>query len=206
MPFFAIYYSFGWNCGFWWTDNIQINGYWQFEIQKTYSDKTNYTLVSWWYMKVLWNEMVGLWRKLSIIYNTLTFNPQPQKSGVLVLIAIDLYFCESLSTTTSAKYALFFWGGKNPQKMFLLGWTIPLKNITDFTSSKRLNTSVLQLSFLQSQPLSISIQSETHHPGLQSHNVFPFSCHIPPFLFAFPTLLCFPEQSFSISQAFWQFG
>ncbi len=36
---------------------------------------------SWWYIVVLWSETIGLCKKLNIIYNIITCNPEPQANG-----------------------------------------------------------------------------------------------------------------------------
>ncbi len=36
---------------------------------------------SWWYIEVLWREMISLCKKLNIIYNIITCNPEPQADG-----------------------------------------------------------------------------------------------------------------------------
>ncbi len=37
---------------------------------------------SWWYIEVLWSETINLCRKLNIIYNIITCNPEPQANGL----------------------------------------------------------------------------------------------------------------------------
>ncbi len=53
-----------------------------FESQKTHirQHKIN-TRDSWRYIEVLWSETIGLCKKLNIIYNIITCNPEPQKNG-----------------------------------------------------------------------------------------------------------------------------
>ncbi len=36
---------------------------------------------SWWYIEVLWSEIIGLCKKLNIIYNIITCNPEPRGNG-----------------------------------------------------------------------------------------------------------------------------
>ncbi len=36
----------------------------------------------WWYIEFLWSETIGLCKKLNIIYNIITCNPEPQANGL----------------------------------------------------------------------------------------------------------------------------
>ncbi len=40
---------------------------------------------SWWYIEVLWSEVIGLCKKLKIIYDIITWYPEPQGIGNLIL-------------------------------------------------------------------------------------------------------------------------
>ncbi len=58
---------------------MQVNGYRHFESQKSmYSQHKMNARGSWWYIDVLWIETTGLCKKLNIINNIITCNPEPQ--------------------------------------------------------------------------------------------------------------------------------
>ncbi len=61
---------------------MQVNGYRHFERQKgKYRHHKMNPCGSWWYIEVFWRETIGLWKKLNIIYNIITCNPEPQTNG-----------------------------------------------------------------------------------------------------------------------------
>ncbi len=61
---------------------MQVNGYRHFESQKSiYRQHKMNPRGSWLYIEVLWSETIGLCKKLNIIYNIITCNPEPQANS-----------------------------------------------------------------------------------------------------------------------------
>ncbi len=47
---------------------------------------------SWQYFEVLWSKTIGLCKKLNIIYNIITCNPEPQANGKIWFFSVSWFF------------------------------------------------------------------------------------------------------------------
>ncbi len=66
--------------------NSKHNGYHHFKLKKRiYKQDKRITHGSWRYIEVFWSETIGLCKKLNIICNIITCNPEPQANRVLIL-------------------------------------------------------------------------------------------------------------------------
>ncbi len=66
---------FGWNRGPWGFIKCNLVAAVNESIYRQHKINTH---GSWWYIEVLWSEMINLCKKLNIIYNIITCNPEPQ--------------------------------------------------------------------------------------------------------------------------------
>ncbi len=65
-----------WNHGPWWF--INASHCYHFKSQKSTMQHEINTHSCSWYIEVLWSKTISLCKKLNIIYNTITCNPEPQ--------------------------------------------------------------------------------------------------------------------------------
>ncbi len=69
---------------------MHVSGY---ETQKEHIKEHKIgTYGSWWYIEVLWSEMIGLCKKLNIIYNIITWNPEPQANWEMGFFSANWIF------------------------------------------------------------------------------------------------------------------